>query len=91
MNAIKSAVSDIRSFCARRTASVVALFTVFSTLAVAGAAQADASPTTGIDWVADLVTPVKSELTLVIAAGLGVLVVIVAVKAGIRLVRGFMH
>jgi len=63
-----------------------------SALMVVGLAQsafAAASPTTGVDYVADLVTPVKSELTLAIVAGLALLVVIIALRVGIRMVRGF--
>jgi hypothetical protein len=56
---------------------------------MAGAANAAASPTTGIDYVSDLVTPIKSELTLAIVAGLGLLVVLMAVRSGVKLVRSF--
>ena len=52
-------------------------------------AHAVASPTTGIDYVTDLITPVKSELTLAIVAGLGLMVVLIAVCAGTRLVKSF--
>lgn len=62
---------------------------VVTMLIVAGTAQAAASPTTGVDYSADLIGPVKSELTLAIVAGLALLVVLMAVKAGIRLVRSF--
>jgi len=55
----------------------------------AAVSNAAASPTTGVDYVTDLVTPVKSELTLAIVAGLGLLVVILAIRVGIRFVRGF--
>jgi hypothetical protein len=71
-----------------RVAQVVALSTVAFT-AVAVPASAAASATTGVDYVSDLVGPVKSELTLAIVAGLGILVVLMAVKAGVRLVRSF--
>jgi hypothetical protein len=63
-----------------------------SALMVVGLAQsafAAASPTTGVDYVTDLVTPVKSELTLAIVAGLALLVVIIALRVGIRMVRSF--
>lgn len=63
-----------------------------SALMVVGLAQsafAAASPTTGVDYVADLVTPVKSELTLAIVAGLALLVVIIALRVGIKMVRSF--
>jgi hypothetical protein len=66
------------------TASFLALYAWAAT-----SAHAAASPTTGVDYVADLVTPVKAELTLAIVAGLALLVVLMAVKAGIKLVRGF--
>lgn len=66
------------------TAYTVALMGLMTQLA-----SAQASPTTGVDYVADLVNPVKSELTLAIVAGLTLLVVIIAVKVGVRFVRGF--
>lgn len=58
-------------------------------LVVAGSAHAAASPTTGVDYASDLISPVKAELTLAIVAGLALLVVLMAVKAGIKLVRSF--
>jgi hypothetical protein len=65
----------------------IAAFASLNFLAVS--AGAAASPTTGIDYVADLVTPIKGELTLAIVAGLGLLVVLMAVRAGVKLIKGF--
>lgn len=82
----------MRKFLASFTRGRVALTgtcTAFLTAFVASAANAAASPTTGIDYVSDLVTPIKSELTLAIVAGLGLLVVLMAVRAGVKLVRSF--
>lgn len=81
MEIIKRASQSARTRVALLT---VALFA----LAVQGA-HAAASPTTGIDYVADLITPVKAELTLAIVAGLGLMVVLIAVRAGTRLVKSF--
>jgi hypothetical protein len=67
----------------------IAAATAFLFLATVGVASAAASPTTGIDYVADLVTPIKSELTLAIVAGLGLMVVILAVRAGTKLIKSF--
>ena len=58
-------------------------------LVIAPNAHAAASPNTGIDYVADLVTPVKTELTLAIVAGLGLMAILMAVRAGTRLVKSF--
>lgn len=69
--------------------SKIAACTAVLFVAVCGVASAAASPTTGIDYVGDLVSPVKSELTLAIVAGLGLMVVLIAVKAGTRLVKSF--
>lgn len=69
--------------------SKIAACTAVVFFAVTGAALAVPSTTTGIDYVADLVDPVKGELTLAIVAGLGLMVVLIAVKAGTRLVKSF--
>jgi hypothetical protein len=58
-------------------------------MVVANAANAAASPTTGVDYVADLVTPIKSELTLAIVAGLGLLAILMALRGGVKLIRSF--
>jgi hypothetical protein len=82
----------LRSIAARFTRRRTALTAGCTALAVMGMTQiasAAASPTTGIDYVADLVTPVKSELTLAIVAGLGLMVVLIAVRAGTKLVKSF--
>lgn len=88
----KRKVLDMQSLIsaanARLTVAGVVLASVFYA-AVAGSAHAAASPTTGIDYVSDLVTPVKAELTLAIVAGLGLMVVLIAVRAGTRLVKSF--
>lgn len=67
----------------------VGLLTAALFVLAAQYAHAAASPTTGVDYVADLVTPIKAELTLAIVAGLALLVVIIAVRVGIRMVRSF--
>lgn len=74
--------------CRTRNAQLVA-FTVGIFAFTVAQASAAASATTGIDYVADLVTPVKSELTLAIVAGLGLMVVLIAVRAGTKLVKSF--
>jgi len=78
-------LNKLNSWRGALVAALTASFVVLST----GIASAAASPTTGIDYVADLVGPVKSELTLAIVAGLTLLVVIMAVKIGVRFVRSF--
>jgi hypothetical protein len=89
LKSARSALQTVGSFLQRRprlaaigTGIGVALTTTVNSYAAA-------SPTTGIDYVAGLVTPVKDELTLAIGAGLAILVVIMAVKAGVRLIRSF--
>jgi hypothetical protein len=69
--------------------SIMLACTAFLALTVVPSAFAAASTTTGVDYVQDLVTPVKSELTLAIVAGLGLLVVLMALKAGVKLIRSF--
>lgn len=81
-------LSKLINTCRTRAAKIVA-GTVAAFAIVAVPASAAASSTTGIDYVSDLITPVKSELQLAIVAGLALLVILMAVRAGIRLVRGF--
>lgn len=81
-------LSKIKAFCQTAQAKVIAA-TVFALVVAVPSANAAASPTTGVDYVADLVTPIKSELTLAIVAGLALMVVIVAVRVGTRLLRSF--
>lgn len=84
----KFKTSRLAVACQTRTAKIgAATAALFATVVIN--ANAAASPTTGVDYVADLVTPIKSELTLAIVAGLGLMVVIVAIKVGTRLVRSF--
>lgn len=85
MNSIRDRVSR------GRVALVAAATAVLLGTALVGSASAQAapSPTTGIDYVTDLVTPIKAELTLAIVAGLGLVVVLMAVRAGFKLIRSF--
>jgi hypothetical protein len=71
------------------TRSVIAGLTAMFTLAIVGVANAAPSATTGIDYTADLVSPVKSELTLAIVAGLALVVLLMAVRAGLRFIKSF--
>lgn len=50
-------------------------------------AHAAASPTTGVDWTADLITPVKTELTLVVLAALGIFVLFMSIRYGKKLFK----
>ena len=52
-------------------------------------AFAAASTETGIDYTADLVTPVKTELKQAVLAAIAVVVLVLAVTAGIKLIRRF--
>jgi cell division protein FtsX len=77
------------TLCRTRAGLLVAALTLTLTNGFVAVASAAPSATTGVDYSADLVNPVKSELTLAIVAGLVLLAVIMAVKAGVRLVRSF--
>jgi hypothetical protein len=85
MQSIAQRVTRVQLALAALAFVAVSAFYAFAT----APANAAASPTTGIDYVSDLVTPIKSELTLAIVAGLGLLVVLMAVKAGVKLIRSF--
>jgi hypothetical protein len=78
-------LQNLKSWKGAALGGLTTMFVVLST----GYANAAASPTTGIDYVTDLVTPVKSELTLAIVAGLGLAAVIMAVKVGFRFIKSF--
>lgn len=75
--------------CFKTRQAQLAAFTCAIFAFTVAQASAAASSTTGIDYVSDLVTPVKSELTLAIVAGLGLMVVLIAVRAGTKLVKSF--
>lgn len=79
---------NVRAGMARKYAVAGAAVTGAS-LVVAPSAFGAASTTTGIDYTADLISPIKSELTLAIVAGLALMVVLMAVRAGTRLVKSF--
>jgi hypothetical protein len=73
----------------KNRSTMLAGLTVGFLALMTGIANAAPSATTGIDYLADLVTPVKSELTLAIVAGLALMVVLIAVRAGTKLVKSF--
>jgi hypothetical protein len=85
MQAIRERVT--RAYLALMALATAAMCAVYG--AMAQSSHAAASPTTGIDYVTDLVSPVKSELTLAIVAGLTLLVVLIAVRVGVRFIKGF--
>lgn len=89
MHQILERPRDLAYRAATSRVGQVATGTTVITAFSAGKAHAAASPTTGVDYVADLVTPVKSELTLAIVAGLGLMVVLVALRSGLRLIKSF--
>lgn len=46
------------------------------------------SPATGIDWVSALVGPIADELLLAVQGGLAILVLLTAVRVGLRIFTG---
>lgn len=81
-------LSKVKQFCGNKKAQLTAA-TIGAFALIVSPSFAAESPTTGVDYVANLVTPIKDELKLAIVAGLALMVVIIAVRVGTRMIRSF--